>query len=72
MNSIRIRIKIRIRIRIRIRIKIMSMKLSVEGPATQRLGLDSLEASYPTLRGTIRDHLNKQRPGSLARSWFEV
>ncbi len=50
----------------------MSMKLSVEGPATQRLGLDSLEASYPTLRGTIRDHLNKQRPGSLARSWFEV
>jgi sulfur-carrier protein len=30
--------------------------LQVEGPATQRSVLDALEARYPVLRGTIRDH----------------
>ena len=30
--------------------------LRVEGPATQRSVLDALEARYPVLRGTIRDH----------------
>src|SRR3990172_4938713 len=30
--------------------------LEVEGPATQRSVLDALEARYPMLRGTIRDH----------------
>lgn len=29
--------------------------LDVKGPATQRSVLDALEASYPTLSGTIRD-----------------
>ncbi len=32
------------------------MRLQVEGPATQRTILDALEAAYPMLRGTIRDH----------------
>ncbi len=32
------------------------VKLRVEGPATQRSALDALEARYPALRGTIRDH----------------
>jgi hypothetical protein len=32
------------------------VKLEVEGPATQRSVLDALEASYPMLRGTIRDY----------------
>ena len=37
--------------------------LEIEGPATQRSVLDALEASYPVLRGTIRDHdSNKRRP----------
>ena len=37
--------------------------LEVEGAATQRSVLDALEASYPTLRGTIRDHVtHKRRP----------
>src|SRR5712692_615953 len=35
--------------------------LEVEGPATQRSVLDALEALYPMLRGTIRDHVTGQR-----------
>jgi sulfur-carrier protein len=31
------------------------------GQVTQRMVLDALEASYPTLRGTIRDDVTKQR-----------
>src|SRR5258708_5193592 len=37
------------------------VKLEVEGPATQRSVLDALEARYPMLRGTIRDHVTQQR-----------
>ncbi|TLY39957.1 MAG: MoaD/ThiS family protein [Nitrospirae bacterium] len=35
--------------------------LGVEGPVTQRSVLDALEARYPMLRGTIRDHVTQQR-----------
>lgn len=35
--------------------------LEIEGPATQRSVLDALEARYPMLRGTIRDHDTQQR-----------
>ena len=35
--------------------------LDVEGPATQRSVLDALEARYPMLRGTIRDHDTQRR-----------
>ncbi len=35
--------------------------LEVEGPITQRSVLDALEAGYPMLRGTIRDHDTQQR-----------
>jgi molybdopterin converting factor small subunit len=37
------------------------VKLDVEGPVTQCSVLDALEASYPMLRGTIRDHVTQQR-----------
>ena len=37
------------------------IQLEVEGPATQRSVLDALEARYPMLRGTIRDHVTQQR-----------
>src|SRR4051812_36448045 len=37
------------------------VELHVEGPATQRAVLDALEARYPTLRGTIRDHVTQRR-----------
>ncbi len=35
--------------------------LEVAGPVTQETVLDAVEARYPTLRGTIRDHVTKQR-----------
>jgi len=35
--------------------------LEVEPPVTQRSVLDALEARYPMLRGTIRDHATQQR-----------
>jgi sulfur-carrier protein len=37
------------------------VELRVEGLATQRTVLDALEARYPMLRGTIRDHVTQQR-----------
>jgi hypothetical protein len=37
------------------------VELEVEGQVTQRSVLDALEARYPALRGTIRDHVSKQR-----------
>ena len=38
--------------------------VDVDGPVTQRSVLDALEAAYPVLRGTIRDH------GTLKRRAF--
>jgi sulfur-carrier protein len=39
------------------------VSLDVAGPVTQRSILDALEAEYPMLRGTIRDHATgKRRP----------
>jgi molybdopterin synthase sulfur carrier subunit len=35
--------------------------LEVEAPVTQRSVLDAIEARYPMLRGTIRDHDTQQR-----------
>ena len=35
--------------------------LNVEGQVTQRSVLDTLEARYPMLRGTIRDHVTQRR-----------
>jgi hypothetical protein len=40
------------------------VRLEVEGPATRSAVLDTLEAQYPVLRGTIRDH------GTLERRAF--
>jgi hypothetical protein len=41
------------------------VKLDVQGPVTQRSVLDALEAQYPMLRGTIRDHVTHQRRAFL-------
>ena len=39
------------------------VKLEIEGEVTLRAALDALEARYPALRGTIRDHVTlKRRP----------
>jgi len=37
------------------------VELEVNGPITQRSVLDALEARYPMLCGTIRDHVTQQR-----------
>ena len=37
------------------------VKVDVAGKATQRSVLDALEASYPALRGTIRDQVTQER-----------
>jgi hypothetical protein len=41
------------------------IELDVEGPVTQRSVLDALEARYPMLCGTIRDHVTKKRRAFL-------
>ena len=37
------------------------VRLDVAGPVTVRSVLDALEARYPMLRGTIRDHATRER-----------
>jgi molybdopterin converting factor small subunit len=37
------------------------VKIDIEGAPTQRSVLDALEAQYPMLRGTMRDHVTQQR-----------
>ena len=37
------------------------VSVRVSGPVTQRTVLDALEASHPSLRGTIRDHAGLRR-----------
>jgi hypothetical protein len=37
------------------------VELEIEGAITQRSILDALEAQYPMLRGTIRDHATQER-----------
>ncbi|MGZ4787110.1 MAG: MoaD/ThiS family protein [Terriglobales bacterium] len=41
------------------------IQLEVMGSVTQRSVLDALEAKYPVLTGTIRDHDTKQRRAFL-------
>jgi hypothetical protein len=41
------------------------VELDVAGPVTLRTVLDALEARYPMLRGTIRDHATQQRRAFL-------
>ena len=37
------------------------VELEIQGQVTQRSVLDALEARYPMLGGTIRDHVTQQR-----------
>lgn len=37
------------------------VQLQIDGPVTQRAVLDALEAAYPVLRGTVRDHNTHKR-----------
>ena len=37
------------------------VKVDVDAPVTQRVVLDAIEARYPMLRGTMRDHVTQKR-----------
>lgn len=37
------------------------VELHIDGPVTLGAVLDAVEAQYPVLRGTIRDHVTRQR-----------
>jgi molybdopterin synthase sulfur carrier subunit len=37
------------------------VQLNIDGPVTTRSILDALEAAYPMLSGTLRDHVTQQR-----------
>ena len=41
------------------------VKLEIVGRVTQRAVLDALEARYPMLQGTIRDHVTQERRAFL-------
>ena len=41
------------------------VSVEVQGTATQRAVLDTLEAAHPVLRGTIRDHVTQRRRAYL-------
>ena len=41
------------------------VQLEVASPVTQRTVLDALEARYPVLKGTIRDHVTQKRRAFL-------
>jgi len=39
----------------------VALDISADAPPTRAALLDALEERYPTLRGTIRDHVTRQR-----------
>ena len=41
------------------------VQLAIEGAITQAAILDALEARFPVLRGTIRDHVTQERRAFL-------
>ena len=60
-----IRVQLPSHLRTIARVSRAEVLVEVEGPVTQRALLDALEAQYPALQGTIRDHVTKQRRAFL-------
>lgn len=56
-----IRVVLPIPLRSIARVEGSEVELDVGEVVTQRSVLDALEARYPTLRGTVRDHVTKRR-----------
>ena len=56
-----IRVVLPVPLRIIARIDGGEVELEVRDIVTQRTVLDALEQRYPTLRGTVRDHVTKRR-----------
>jgi molybdopterin synthase sulfur carrier subunit len=58
-----IRVELPFHLRTLARLSAAELDLEVNGPVTQRTVIDAIEARYPMLRGTIRDHVTlKRRP----------
>jgi hypothetical protein len=58
-----IRVELPFHLRTLARLGPSEVELEVEGPVTQRTVVDAIEARFPMLRGTIRDHVTlKRRP----------
>ena len=61
MSSVQVRIELPAHLRTLARIAGHEVRVEAAGPPTVRTVLDALEAAYPMLRGTIRDHDTLQR-----------
>ena len=60
-----IRVELPAHLRVLARISGHEVSVEVSAPATVRVVLDALEAAYPMLCGTIRDHVTLQRRAFL-------
>lgn len=60
MNEVMVRVELPYHLRNLAQIQ-GEVQLEVAAPVTQRTVLDALEARYPMLKGTIRDHTTKMR-----------
>jgi hypothetical protein len=60
-----IRVELPAHLRTLARITGHEVKIEVPAPPTIRTTLDALEAAYPMLRGTIRDHITLERRAFL-------
>jgi sulfur-carrier protein len=60
MNQVAIRVALPYHLRTLARVS-RDVELQVEAPVTLGAVLDALESAYPTLRGTVRDHVTQER-----------
>ena len=65
MSSVQVRVELPAHLRTLARITGHEVRVDAAGPPTVRTVLDALEAAYPMLRGTIRDHATQQRRAFL-------
>ena len=65
MSSVQVRVELPAHLRTLARIAGHEVRVEAAGPPTVRTVLDALEAAYPMLRGTIRDHATQQRRAFL-------
>jgi hypothetical protein len=65
-STVMIRVKLPYHLRTLARVRVgTEVTVDVAGPVTLHSVLDTLEASFPMLRGTIRDHVTLQRRAYL-------
>ena len=65
MSGVSIRVELPAHLRTLARVSGHEVQVAVEGTPTVRSVLDALEAEYPMLEGTIRDHVTKERRAFL-------